>query len=339
MEDMWAVNRQVMIPVQIRDGAVQFLHGLPLPGLYERTVGDLVVPVGAIVDTDIAQLLLQTHWVELLPGGSTLLVGIDPSGIPQTLAGLLAVLPVDVLIQPEGSSWVELRLEESLELRVGGGRRPTLNGCSCLIPALNQKASSLNHAYTLISMAFEPGRRSHTGNVFQRVYYQENGRYWRLLENLRLNLEALWRARLRFAISLVALDIRSDAQHWASNQPSLLFDERVGLNEIASQLSPHSEHLAQAHGEFRNLLSNLKSLRESAINSDFARWAFEQAPWLVQFSNMEPTLPDVVRRVAEIIWLVDMGLWRHDLFRTPILPTLLCYCVEVLNFIWENRGT
>ena len=48
MADMWQ-GRQVSLSVQIRDGAVRYLRGLPLPRLYERVVGDLVVPAGAVV--------------------------------------------------------------------------------------------------------------------------------------------------------------------------------------------------------------------------------------------------------------------------------------------------
>jgi hypothetical protein len=37
------------------------------------------------------------------------------------------------------------------------------------IPALEKSAESLNHAFTLISEVFETKRRSHSGNVFERV--------------------------------------------------------------------------------------------------------------------------------------------------------------------------
>ncbi|MBF0238126.1 MAG: hypothetical protein HQM12_10495 [SAR324 cluster bacterium] len=49
-------------------------------------------------------------------------------------------------------------------------------------------AVSLNHAYTLLSSVYETKRRSHTGNVFQFIYYK-NGEHWHLIDNLRSQLE------------------------------------------------------------------------------------------------------------------------------------------------------
>ena len=46
----------------------------------------------------------------------------------------------------------------------------------CLIPSLNDQASSINEAYTKIVRAFDPKRRSDTGNVFSVVYIEANDR-------------------------------------------------------------------------------------------------------------------------------------------------------------------
>ena len=59
--------------------------------------------------------------------------------------------------------------------------------CPIDIPFLNKKAVSVNQAYTIISTEFEKYRRSHTGNVFNKVYYKdENTNTWSKLDNLRL---------------------------------------------------------------------------------------------------------------------------------------------------------
>jgi len=50
---------------------------------------------------------------------------------------------------------------------------------------LDTKAKRLNHAFTLLSQAFEVERMSHTGNVFQRGFTIQNGR-WLSLDDLRL---------------------------------------------------------------------------------------------------------------------------------------------------------
>ena len=44
--------------------------------------------------------------------------------------------------------------------------------CRCKIPARDRGASILNEAYTVISEAFEPGRRSYTGHVLKSAVYE-----------------------------------------------------------------------------------------------------------------------------------------------------------------------
>jgi len=59
--------------------------------------------------------------------------------------------------------------------------------CPIYIPFLSKKVISVNQAYTNISTEFEKYRRSHTGNVFHKVYYKdENSNRWLKLDNHRL---------------------------------------------------------------------------------------------------------------------------------------------------------
>jgi hypothetical protein len=46
-------------------------------------------------------------------------------------------------------------------------------------------AISLNHAFTMLSEMYETHRLSHTGNVYNRVFYQEANGYWYPLADLR----------------------------------------------------------------------------------------------------------------------------------------------------------
>ena len=39
-------------------------------------------------------------------------------------------------------------------------------------------AASLNHAFTLLSERFEVHRMSHTGNVYERIFYEETDGHW-----------------------------------------------------------------------------------------------------------------------------------------------------------------
>jgi hypothetical protein len=80
--------------------------------------------------------------------------------------------------------FVEVRLEQPLYLRIRGDQEARLEKCDCLIPALSESATSINHAFTIVWEAFERKRQSHTGNVFERVFAFTENR-WLSLDDLR----------------------------------------------------------------------------------------------------------------------------------------------------------
>ncbi|MGB3693506.1 MAG: Shedu immune nuclease family protein [Spirulinaceae cyanobacterium] len=80
------------------------------------------------------------------------------------------------------SLFVELVLLDNLQIR---SRTRSLQDCHCLIPALQEKAKSVNHAATIISENFELERKSHTKDVFREVYFQDNDKVWKSLNEWR----------------------------------------------------------------------------------------------------------------------------------------------------------
>jgi hypothetical protein len=60
--------------------------------------------------------------------------------------------------------------------------------CLCEVDALQAKPESVNHAYTLITQAFQPTRRSKVGNVFREVVVKLHDD-WTPLEDLRKDIE------------------------------------------------------------------------------------------------------------------------------------------------------
>jgi hypothetical protein len=82
---------------------------------------------------------------------------------------------------------VQLRLDQDLRIRIRSDQEARLEKCQCMITALNIKASSINHAFTIVSEAYETKRLSHTGNVFERAYTRVEPGGWRTLDQLRLS--------------------------------------------------------------------------------------------------------------------------------------------------------
>jgi hypothetical protein len=81
--------------------------------------------------------------------------------------------------------YVEVFLREPLLLWHRGTKSSALCPCKCFIPALEMEATSLNHAYTLISKKYETKRQANTGNVFRKAYYRDEHGHWQMLERLR----------------------------------------------------------------------------------------------------------------------------------------------------------
>ena len=74
----------------------------------------------------------------------------------------------------------------SLGIGLKGSKLGRLGPVKCIIPSLKEpRAESLNHAYRLVSEAFEPERISHAGNVFKKVVYVDLDGNCRSLEDLR----------------------------------------------------------------------------------------------------------------------------------------------------------
>lgn len=77
----------------------------------------------------------------------------------------------DILLMP-------FKLDGDLKIRMTVDKTSEL--CPCAIKIGSEKLDSVNQAYTYISAAVETHRKSHTGNVFEKVYYFENGTYMEL---------------------------------------------------------------------------------------------------------------------------------------------------------------
>ena len=98
------------------------------------------------------------------------------------------------------STWVSFPAEEQIRqgtnpeggvsLRIEGLQPKSLISGAILIPTQDEPADSLNHAFTLLSETYEPWRKSHTGNVYRQVLYQEKNGKWYPLDILRKATEA-----------------------------------------------------------------------------------------------------------------------------------------------------
>lgn len=187
----------------------------------EGTPGELRVNHEHLTDASSFEALTAKRKVIVLPVGTELRVALTiTSELPPTL--LPHLLPHGATLHdPTTTISVESRFvgvmllgpphaQESRPLEVGGlwlsytgmAFRGIKSGPVGLPKALRLEAvGSLNHAFTCLSELFEPWRNSHTGNIYERVFYREPHDRWyplkdirdpRLATNARPFLNELW---------------------------------------------------------------------------------------------------------------------------------------------------
>jgi hypothetical protein len=176
--------RTVSISIQIVKGQLLEFGGAALPTLTD-CIGDLIVPAFAVASPVDRERLTKEELVELFQRDTVLRCRLSARHIPEDRLPSCQFHKV-----PHAhihSAFVEIVLDEALNLRKRGSKSPRLNDARCHVPALRNAAyESLNEAYRRISEVFEPTRRSAGGNVFLNVYHFDEGRSsWRPLGELR----------------------------------------------------------------------------------------------------------------------------------------------------------
>ena len=185
-------EKHLRIGVRFDGAKFVLLDGSALPVLSKDAVADLVLAPESIVDVNVRAHFLGEVLVQILEEHSHILIGVSPTMVED--------LKSDDLIRPDvfpiaSDYWfVWVRLEADLKLQVRGDQEARLCPCVCAIPSLDKKAQSLNHAFTLISEAYETLRRSHSGNVFERVYAQVTAGKWQTLDEIRIEAIARMQA-------------------------------------------------------------------------------------------------------------------------------------------------
>jgi len=170
------------LPVKLTDGVWTLFDGTALPKMKADTIAELLISPWNIIDKAERERLLKEHDVEFLAAGASVWARVKENGVP-------SILTLDFKtkrVWPNGSgNFVEIKLVSAVGLVIRGDGRASLTDCTCGIPALpEQECASINEAYTRISEAFEPSRRSHTGNIFNCVFYA-NGNLLYPLRHLR----------------------------------------------------------------------------------------------------------------------------------------------------------
>jgi hypothetical protein len=126
--------------------------------------------------------------IEFLSKYKTLMVRIRPHKIEKKFNNfLIEELNIG---KPLTGCFFSITLKEPQIIIISEGRKARLKSCMCVIPSLdNHKAKSIHQAYMMLSKELENHRSTHTGNIFEKVYYQDVDEKWYKLNNLRRKIE------------------------------------------------------------------------------------------------------------------------------------------------------
>jgi hypothetical protein len=198
---------KLTVPVKRVGERWEFFYGGDVP-VREGTLGELTVSADQITDENFRQRVMQELTVKILEEGTELLVALSdrdtnggragawpgsyPPNVPpgttrleRIWLGPVKKKPDEELLDPaleRGGLWLKLKGLERCELQGSTVQMPT--GFQPTV------AISLNHAFTMLSKAYEKHRISNTGNVYSRVFYQDRNKHWYPLDDLRTGVQA-----------------------------------------------------------------------------------------------------------------------------------------------------
>ena len=202
----------IRIPVRLVDGQWEYFYGGGVP-VTNGAVGDLIVDRGSIQDKEFLVRICRTSKHKILDKGTQLLVALTIRDIsPLSEAERKLFHPTGANAPKLGhahyftprsgytrfvSIWIDKPTKDQLyvDSNAQGGVWLDVQGLEpkgvtsssvrlpeCISPT---PADSLNHAFTLLSERLEPWRKSHTGNIYDRMLYQEVNGKWYPLDILR----------------------------------------------------------------------------------------------------------------------------------------------------------
>lgn len=176
------------IPFKVVEGKLVHIYGSgEITELRNGAIGDIVIKTADLTDEGRLKQFNSEKIVEFLPQGAKLRARVKTKSVPEPLKkGFLAVST-----EPD-TAFVEIILQQDLQLQLRGTKDARLMPCSCLVPSLVSNDEdgvriSVNETYSFISTHYEPHRRSHSGNVFNEVFYcfQAPISSWQPLRDLR----------------------------------------------------------------------------------------------------------------------------------------------------------
>jgi hypothetical protein len=209
---MGHITRRLHVPVRFVDGIWECAFGGALP-VKNDAEAELLVSPTSISDKTFLEAMERKEAHKVLNEGTALYVcltikpdsppaptlepflefenkisgGIDTTHLSRWNSGKLAFVEVTLGCPTTKQAEFFGTIEGGLWLMTRGVEAVGVRSTTVVLPEKisEEPIVSLNHAYTVLSEAFEDWRKSHTGNIYERVFYRERNDRWYALDTLR----------------------------------------------------------------------------------------------------------------------------------------------------------
>jgi len=179
-DERYQKSHKVNLQVIFKNGKLYLVEDNTELIIANDSIFEIIIHKKYILNRRLQPQLTQGKIQKLLSKGETLLVELFPNHLDKNTQ------PCPYSFNKElGKSVVKITLSEDLNLEIKNYDKSRLKSCKCFIPFLKTEAGSLNQAYSLISTNLEKTRKSHSGNVFNLIYYKTDKDKMNKLENLR----------------------------------------------------------------------------------------------------------------------------------------------------------
>lgn len=167
-----------IIPVEFKDGKFVLKDGMNLPKIQEGARAEIIIPSFYIEDQKIKKEYNKEVIYPFFKEKTIFFVELYVRNFDD-----ITDEEKNALIFYQNRYLVEIELINDLNIKDRGTKYPRLEICSNqALKIKDLTAKSLNEMYSKLSQKYEKHRMSHTGNVFDKVYYLENKKYRKLKE-------------------------------------------------------------------------------------------------------------------------------------------------------------
>ena len=156
------------IPIEFKNGKIYLENGKKLPKIADGARAEIIIPTFYIEDKKIKQEFNKEEIFTLFEKNIKLYVEMNIRNFEHNTKD-----EYDATIYFQNRNLIEIELINDLKIKERGTKFPRLEFCNVKTTKLNIEAKSLNEIYSKLSLIYENHRMSHTGNVFDKIYFSE----------------------------------------------------------------------------------------------------------------------------------------------------------------------